>query len=131
MRRPFCLYKDKASTGLTWHIKFWDESSQRYRHPHSLRVLVVGKKERRREAEEKALAFYGEFKEQLEQARKYEQPKFSAVGALSLVSYLADFWTENSRYVQERRHIERTGSLFYSFVTASLFLIYSSIQSMM
>jgi hypothetical protein len=54
MRCPYTLYKEKAKQGLSWYARFWDERSHRYAVSRSLGILVEGKRERRREAEEKA-----------------------------------------------------------------------------
>jgi hypothetical protein len=58
MRRPFTLYKEPTKSGTIWYARFWDETSQRYKHSRSTGVLVEGKKERRFEAEEAARKLY-------------------------------------------------------------------------
>jgi hypothetical protein len=54
MRCPFTLYKERTSSGLVWYARFWDAEAKKYSQSRSTGVLVEGKRERRREAEDVA-----------------------------------------------------------------------------
>jgi hypothetical protein len=61
MRRSFTLYKEKKKSGTIWYARFWDNTFQKYNHSRSTGILVDGKKEQRREAEDVARKLYDEF----------------------------------------------------------------------
>ena len=64
MRYPFTHYRKKSKNGTTiWHARFWDETLQKYAISRSTGILVEGKKEHRREAEEAARKIYDELAE--------------------------------------------------------------------
>jgi hypothetical protein len=54
MRHPFTLFKKQTDKGLVWYARFWDDKSQKYALTRSTGVYAEGKKERKREAEQKA-----------------------------------------------------------------------------
>ncbi|MDR2393025.1 MAG: site-specific integrase [Treponema sp.] len=89
MRHPFTLYKEKTKSGLVWYIRFWDEATGRYALSRSTGILVEGKRERRREAEEKARSMLPTIRFNPQTADK------------SFVQYVADFWLPDSPYVRE------------------------------
>lgn len=60
MRYPFTLYKVKSKCGIMWHARFWYETLQKYAHSRTTCVLVEGKRQNRREAEEAARKLYSE-----------------------------------------------------------------------
>jgi len=60
MRYPFTLVKVKSKIGTVWQARIWDESQQKYAISRSTGVLVEGKKENRREAEDVARKIYDE-----------------------------------------------------------------------
>lgn len=58
VRTPFSLYERKfPGRPSVWYVKFWDESSRKYRKARSTGVEAVGKRRRRADAE----AFLGQF----------------------------------------------------------------------
>jgi hypothetical protein len=62
MRYLFTLYRKKSNNGTTiWHARIWDATLKKYAFSRSTGVLVEGRKERRREAEEAARKLYEEF----------------------------------------------------------------------
>jgi hypothetical protein len=61
MRYPFTLVKIKSKIGAMWHVRFWDETLQKYAYSRTTGILAEGKKEHRREAEEAAKKLYEEF----------------------------------------------------------------------
>ena len=129
MRYPFTLVKIKSKVGTMWHARFWDESLQKYAHSRSTGILVEGKKERRREAEEAAKQLYDKFLEvkSAEPIQFVPQPtnpqpteilqtltpqavpaksKMNTVADTPLLEYLSDFWTSESEYAQFKRDVK-------------------------
>jgi integrase len=124
MRYPFTLVKIKSKVGTMWHARFWDESLQKYAHSHTTGILVEGKKEHRREAEEVARKLYEEFTEAkpTEPQPIETQPnsptaqttqdipattKNNSVADTPLIQYLSNFWTPNSEYAQFKRDVQK------------------------
>jgi len=108
MRYPFTLYKVKSNLGTMWHARFWDEELQKYAHSRTTGVLVEGKREARREAEEAArklapLVF--------ETKTATIQPKVKAtaitVADTPLIDYLTNFWEPDSQYANFKRNVEK------------------------
>ena len=108
MRYPFTLYKVKSNLGTMWHARFWDEELQKYAHSRTTGVLVEGKREARREAEEAArklapLVF--------ETKTATIQPKVKAtaitVADTPLIEYLTNFWEPDSQYANFKRNVEK------------------------
>ena len=97
MRRP-TLYKQRG----TWYARFWDEKEKKY-HSRSLGVPVVGKKERRREAEEAALKIAASMTESSEKNIQTVNPVISA----PLLEYVFKFWQPDSEYVKEKSLLEK------------------------
>lgn len=89
MRNPFSLYKKQTKQGIVWHVRFWDDKAGKYTVKRSTGILAEGKKERRREAEQKARQMLPEIRFELEVA---DRP---------FLSYLEDFWKPSSPYVKE------------------------------
>ncbi|AEF86418.1 site-specific recombinase, phage integrase family [Treponema primitia ZAS-2] len=83
----YSLYKKSLKSGIFWYVRFWDESLKKYAHSRSTGILVEGKRERHREAEE---------------AAKVMLPRICFnTSERSFIDYLRDFWTPESRYVRE------------------------------
>ena len=96
MRKP-TLYKHRG----TWYARFWNVNEGKYRSK-SLGVLVEGKKERRREAEEIAKQFSDEMEKPV---AIIQQPAFTQT---PLLKYVENFWQPDSEYVREKALVERT-----------------------
>jgi len=52
MRSSFSLFKKKTGNGLMWYVRFWNEKANDYTIFRSTGILVEGKRERRKEAEQ-------------------------------------------------------------------------------
>jgi len=89
MRCPFTLFRKQTKKGAVWYVRFWDERTGTYALKRSTGILAEGKKERRREAERKAL-------EMLSEIRLEQTPP-----DLFLSAYVAGFWTTDSPYAKE------------------------------
>jgi len=124
MRYPFTLVKIKSKVGTMWHARFWDERLQKYAHSHTTGILVEGKKEHRREAEEAARKLFDEFAENKTakttstvtqskapaaqtQQGKPTITKKNTVENTPLIEYLSYFWTPNSEYAQFKRDVQK------------------------
>jgi integrase len=124
MRYPFTLVKIKSKVGTMWHARFWDESLQKYAHSHTTGILVEGKKEHRREAEEAARKLYAEFTESKStetksavtqpdapaaqtQQKQPAIPKKAIIANTPLIEYLSNFWTSNSEYAKFKRDVQK------------------------
>ena len=113
MRYPFTLVKIKSKVGTMWHARFWDESLQKYAHSRTTGVLVEGKKEHRREAEEAARKLFDEFtaarnsvvNSQTSQVAS-NSPQKKTVASTPLIEYLTNFWTPYSEYAQYKRDVK-------------------------
>jgi integrase len=91
MRRPFTLYKEQTKSGLVWYVRFWNAEAQKYSQSRSTGVLIVGKQERKREAEDVAREMLASIK----------PTKSDANGDKLFPQYVADFWLPDSPYVRE------------------------------
>ena len=89
MRHPFSLFKKKTGKGLVWYVRFWDSKAGGYTVFRSTGVFVEGKRERKREAEEKARKMLSEIRLDMEAV---DRP---------LIQYLEEFWKPDSPYVKE------------------------------
>jgi len=96
-----------------WHARFWDESLKKYAHSKTTGVLVEGKKEQRREAEDAAKKLYEEYITQLKEAETkgivhstFKTPNKQTVSNTPLVEYLSDFWSAESDYVKFNRDVK-------------------------
>ena len=125
MRYPFTLYRKKSNNGTTiWHARIWDETLKKYAFSRSTGVLVEGKKEHRREAEEAARKLYAEFTDSKStetkstvtqpetpaaqtQQEKPAIPKKTIIANTPLIEYLSNFWTPNSEYAQFKRDVQK------------------------
>lgn len=115
MRSPFTIYKEKTKFGLCWYARFfWDEGLGRYLETRSTGILVEGKRERRREAEDKARKILAELKSPTlpESTLKKVSPKKqsrqpSKVADISFIQYLRDFWTPESEYAKYKRDVKK------------------------
>jgi integrase len=97
MRCPYTLYKEKTQKGLVWYSRFWDEVAKKYTVARSLGILVEGKRERRREAEDTARAMASQILEELRLIHAQEADKAS----LPFIDYVSGFWQPNSPYIRE------------------------------
>jgi integrase len=126
MRYPFTLYKVKSNVGIMWHARFWDETLQKYAHSRTTGVLVQGKREQRREAEEAARKIFETLAETITAKQQPavtqptepppqtqppqatpDRPKFNTVANTPLINYLSNFWTPNSEYANFKRDVEK------------------------
>jgi len=89
MRCPFTLFKKQTGKGAIWYARFWDEMSGKYALKRSTGILAEGKKERRREAERKALEMLSGI--------SFGQKRSDQL----LSDYLAGFWKPDSPYAKE------------------------------
>ena len=127
MRYPFTLYKVKSNLGIMWHARFWDESLQKYAHSRTTGVLVEGKREQRREAENTARKLYDEFIATnsnqpapqiaqnllaepipvvLQTTPAINSQKNKTVADTPLIEYLSNFWTSESEYARFKRDVK-------------------------
>ena len=114
MRYPYTLYKVKSKHGIMWHARFWDESLKKYAHSRTTGVLVEGKRENRREAEDTAKKLFDEFIVQrketeakaLLQASCQNLP-IKTVANTPLAEYLQGFWQSDSQYANFKRNVEK------------------------
>ena len=95
MRCLFSLFKKQTGKGLVWYARFWDEKVKKYTVVRSTKVLVGGKKERRREAELKANEMLSEIHFEANAADR------------DLIPYLEGFWKPDSPYVKEWAYIRK------------------------
>ncbi|MDR2589153.1 MAG: hypothetical protein LBC67_06975 [Spirochaetales bacterium] len=103
MRRPYCIYKEKTQAGPVWYVKFWNAAAGKYRDSRSLRILAEGKRERRKEAEDKAVEIFAEWSK-----------SHAAGGDILFLDYIKGFWAPDSPYVQERALVnKKPHSAFY------------------
>jgi integrase len=89
MRSPFSLIKRETQAGFIWYARYWNEKAGDYTLTRSTGVIAEGKKQRRREAEQKAQAMLAEihFDEQFADRL--------------FVQYVKNFWKPDSAYVRE------------------------------
>jgi len=91
VRTPFSLYRKNSRHGPdVWYVRFWDENAQKFSKTRSTGVLVVGKRQRRPEADAVA-------RDLLASINFTPKPK----GPLFL-DYVEAFWTPESSYVREK-----------------------------
>jgi len=90
-----------------WHARFWDEELQRYAHSRTTGVLVEGKKEQRREAEEAARKLIPLVNEAKTTAQPKAQTKINSVADTPLIEYLENFWKPDSQYANYKRNVEK------------------------
>jgi len=124
MRYPFTLYKVNSKNGTMWHARLWDEGLQKYAHSRTTGVLVEGKRQNRREAEDAARKLYEEFsvlppavsqpiQHPTSVKNHHPQPapanlQKRTVANTPLIEYLFSFWTENSEYARFKRDVKNT-----------------------
>jgi len=127
MRYPFTLYKVKSKCGIMWHARFWDDTLQKYAHSRTTGVLVEGKREQRREAEEVARKLQGEIKsakipstqpaitQPTEPLTPIPQaaPINTTVANTPLIEYLFNFWTPESEYARFKRDVKNKALTAY------------------
>ncbi|MFP3041912.1 tyrosine-type recombinase/integrase [Treponema primitia] len=94
MRAPYVLYREETKSGLIWYVKFWDPAKSCYSSCRSLGVPVEGKRERRKEAEEKAAQLFR------------VEPTIDATAPL--VQYVTRFWADGSDYLREKAEVKKT-----------------------
>jgi len=111
MRYSFTLVKVKSKIGTIWHARFWDENLKKYAHSRSTGVLVEGKKENRREAEEVARKILAENSETKSTATitlfNPTNSQKTKTANTPLFDYLKNFWTPNSEYAQFKRDVQK------------------------
>ena len=89
MRCPFSLFKKQTDKGFVWYARFWNYKIKKYTETRSTGIFAEGKKERRKEAEQKARELLPEIRFETEAA---DRP---------FLSYLEDFWKPDSPYIKE------------------------------
>ena len=116
MRYPFTLYKKKSINGTMWHARFWDEGLKRYAHSRTTGVLVEGKREQRREAEEAARKLVPIVLETIAaqtqaetQAQALPKPPANTktVANTLLTEYLENFWKPDGQYASYKKNVEK------------------------
>ena len=113
MRYPFTLYKKTSKYGTTiWQARFWDETLQKYAHSRTTGVLVEGKKERRKEAEEVARKLFDELTTVKTNTVNNQVSDFlpntqNTIANTPLINYLSNFWTPDSEYAQYKRDVHK------------------------
>jgi integrase len=127
---PYSLYKKLTKSGVVWYVRFWDAETQGYNIVRSTGILVEGKRERWREADDAAKAIF----ERLQQEKakntislptKEEtiplqatplQPEASQLPVFEnppneadtpFIQYLLDFWKADSEYVKYKRDVKK------------------------
>jgi integrase len=101
----YSLFRKQTRSGTVWYVKFWDNVACRYGSVKSTGILVEGKRERRREAEDAAQKLLVSFN---------EKGAFSEVAKKPLIQFLLDFWTVESEYAREKRLVDKKPlSLYY------------------
>jgi len=97
MRKP-TLYRHRGA----WFARFWDEKAGKYRS-RSLGIPVVGKKERRREAEEAAFKMAVDMA--VDMAAETARPARPADAPL--LAYAENFWKADGEYAREKALLEK------------------------
>jgi integrase len=96
MRRP-TLYKHRD----VWYARIWNMAEGKYRS-HSLKILVEGKRERRREAEEAAR----ELAENLA-GMVAAEADYNPLADKPLLEYVENFWSADGKYAKEKALVEK------------------------
>ena len=128
---PYSLYKKLTKSGVVWYVRFWDAETQGYNTVRSTGIMVEGKRERWREADDAAKAILEEL--QQEKAKQYAislptkeetillqatplQREASQVPVFKnppneadtpFIQYLLDFWKADSEYVKYKRDVKK------------------------
>jgi integrase len=114
MRRLFTLYKEKTKSGMFWYARFWDEASQKYSYSRSTGILIGGKNERRKKAEEVAEKLCEQIfipklpvphPPVIQESSKVIQ-KHKTTADTPLVEYLEKFWSPDSEYAHYKRDVK-------------------------
>jgi integrase len=91
-----------------WHARFWDEELQKYAHSRTTGVLVEGKREQRREAEEAARKLVPLVQEAITaQSLPKVHENTKTVANTLLSEYLENFWKPDSQYANYKRNVEK------------------------
>ena len=98
MRKPYSIFREKVGAGLMWYARFWSEKKGKYAYTRSLGILIEGKRERKREAWDKAEQLYIEIK------KLSPDPK---IAHNNFLDYVLAFWTPQSEYVREKALVEK------------------------
>jgi hypothetical protein len=61
---PYSLYKKPTMAGLSWYARFWDYNAKEYSAVRSTGILVEGKRERWREADDAAKTILEELRQE-------------------------------------------------------------------
>jgi integrase len=99
MRKP-TLYK--SSAGI-WQARFWNPDEKRYSISRSLGVVAEGKKQRRREAEERAAILAMEIQKSFAIRITYNKADAKKL----LVDYVSEFWAKDGPYAREKALVEK------------------------
>jgi hypothetical protein len=113
-RYPYTLYRKATKSGVFWYARFWNEATGKYDRTRSIGVLVEGRRERRREAEDAADAVLETLKQEADRANPLPTPASppTAIADTPFVKYVGDFWTVDSKYVREKKFLASRLSLF-------------------
>jgi hypothetical protein len=86
---PYSLYKKKTKFGLYWHVRFRDEKTQAYNTVRSTGIPVEGKRERRREADDAAKAFFAELRQETAQPEAGQSGMIMPAESMAALSSLS------------------------------------------
>ena len=104
---PYSLYKKQTKPGLMWYARFWDTEAKKYSTVRSTGIMVEGKRERWREADDAAKVIL----EELRKSPKSIEPLPSSdekIKAFSpFIQYLLDFWSPESEYIKYKRDVKK------------------------
>jgi hypothetical protein len=132
---PYSLYKKQTKSGLFWYARFWDSQAKEYNIVRSTGVMVEGKRERWREADDSAKAILEELKQKpamqkkdiflpleklvlpksvslqaeilaVSDTRNNHSDNISEAGT-PFIQYLLDFWSFESEYSKYKRNVRK------------------------
>jgi hypothetical protein len=103
MRQPYTLYREKTAAGPVWYARFWDETAGKYSRARSLGVPVEGKRERQREAQNKADEMTASLRSEMLPA----PGGFLSISDMPLFQYIEDFWSAGSDYVRQKISVKK------------------------
>jgi len=112
----YSLYKKKTKSGLYWYVRFWDGQAKAYTAVRSTGILVEGKRERRREADDTAQFILAELRMKTLQSNAEPAKSTSALPAPAqqyavvntlFTQYLLGFWTPESNYAKYKSGVKK------------------------
>jgi len=101
-RNPYTLFKKQTGIGLIWYARFWNKKVKKYTVTRSTGIIAKGKKERKREAEQKAI--------EMIPIIKFETDATDS----NFILYLESFWKPDAPYIKECANIKKKPlSIYY------------------